>query len=202
MPPSSFFHNLGLFVRDGFFDSKSCAELLSQMSAGHAEKALVAGEKPNDGILDEDFRKVLSVRVEPSAESTVADAFLKLTPILEDHFRIRLQGFEPPVFLRYGQSAFYRPHQDRNPDQANCSSNRRVSVVVFLNGRSDEPQPGLYGGGALAFYGLLEGANWEKCPFPLDAEPGLLVAFRSDLLHEVRPVTFGERFTIVTWFGE
>jgi predicted 2-oxoglutarate/Fe(II)-dependent dioxygenase YbiX len=28
----------------------------------------------------------------------------------------------------------------------------------------------------------------------------MLVAFRSDVLHQVSPVTKGERFTIVSWF--
>ncbi len=46
----------------------------------------------------------------------------------------------------------------------------------------------------------MEGPQWDKCGFALEAEPGLLIAFRSDTSHEVRPVTFGERFTIVTWF--
>jgi SM-20-related protein len=32
-------------------------------------------------------------------------------------------------------------------------------------------------------------------------EPGLLVAFRSDTVHEVLPVTHGERFTVVSWFN-
>jgi SM-20-related protein len=30
--------------------------------------------------------------------------------------------------------------------------------------------------------------------------PGTLVAFRADTTHEVVPVTYGERYTIVTWF--
>jgi SM-20-related protein len=35
----------------------------------------------------------------------------------------------------------------------------------------------------------------------LIGEPGLLVAFRSDVLHEVEAVTHGERYSIVSWFS-
>jgi predicted 2-oxoglutarate/Fe(II)-dependent dioxygenase YbiX len=54
----------------------------------------------------------------------------------------------------------------------------------------------------LAFYGLIQGAQWEKCGFPLEASPGLLIAFRPSTLHEVRPITFGQRFTIAAWFTD
>jgi SM-20-related protein len=32
-------------------------------------------------------------------------------------------------------------------------------------------------------------------------EAGLLIAFRSEMLHEVEPVTSGERVTIVSWYA-
>ena len=77
---------------------------------------------------------------------------------------------------------------------------RRVSVVIFLNRQSQEPAEDTYGEGNLTFYGLLEGPQWEKCAFPLNAEPGLLIAFPSDVWHEVKPVSHGRRMTVVTWF--
>jgi predicted 2-oxoglutarate/Fe(II)-dependent dioxygenase YbiX len=52
----------------------------------------------------------------------------------------------------------------------------------------------------LTFYGLLPGPAWERIGFPLRGEEGLLVAFRSEILHEVTAVRQGDRYTIVTWF--
>jgi predicted 2-oxoglutarate/Fe(II)-dependent dioxygenase YbiX len=69
-----------------------------------------------------------------------------------------------------------------------------------VNGQSKQPAQDVYGGGSLVFYGLLDGSQWEKVGFPLEGEPGLLIAFRSDLLHEVQQVTFGHRYTVVSWF--
>jgi SM-20-related protein len=76
---------------------------------------------------------------------------------------------------------------------------RRISVVLFVNGGSDEPAPGSLGGGALTFYGLM-GDGGQSVGLPVDAESGLAVAFPSATLHGVSPVTHGQRFTVVTWF--
>jgi hypothetical protein len=54
------------------------------------------------------------------------------------------------------------------------------------------PPPGV-------LYGLLGPAS-ERHGLPIGGEPGMLVAFRSDVLQEVRPVTRGERQTVVSWY--
>jgi SM-20-related protein len=68
--------------------------------------------------------------------------------------------------------------------------------VLFLNGEGGADQPSSYGGGQLTFYGLMG----DRLGLPLAGRPGLLVAFRSDLVHAVTPVTRGERYTVVSWF--
>jgi 2-oxoglutarate-Fe(II)-dependent oxygenase superfamily protein len=47
------------------------------------------------------------------------------------------------------------------------------------------------------FYDLLDGV---KSGLTVDAEPGTVVAFSSEMRHGVLPVSHGERFTVVTWF--
>jgi len=171
------------------------------MHNAESERGAIVLPDGQGEIVDEDVRKVLSIKAEGPLRSMVWDTIWNLKPSLEDHFNVHLRGSEPPVFLRYGRGAFYRPHKDCDPKSPACTRNRRVSVVIFLNRWSNDPAKDAYGGGALTFYGLLDGPTWGNCPLPLLAEPGLLVAFRSDTLHEVCPVTFGQRFTIVTWFG-
>jgi SM-20-related protein len=77
---------------------------------------------------------------------------------------------------------------------------RQVSAVIFLNSAAEARGPESYSGGALTFYGLIDGPCWRGYGFPLVGEQGLLIAFRSDVLHEVTVVTRGERYSIVTWF--
>ena len=79
---------------------------------------------------------------------------------------------------------------------------RRLSVVLFLNRQAKEATPGGFCGGSLVFYGLINDPRAKQIGFPLVAEPGLLIAFPSDLVHEVTPVTDGERYTVVSWFGD
>jgi len=201
MPPLSFFRGLGLFIREDFFTLARCLELQTQISGADSERATVVGLETGQDYLDENVRKVLSAKAEDSAVKAVWDAIWDLKPSLEDHFRVSLRASECPTFLRYGKGAFYRPHKDGNADSSSSTRNRKVSLVIFLNGTSGEDSPNCYGGGALRFYGLMDGPTWEKCAFALEAKPGLLVAFRSDTVHEVQPVTFGERFTIVSWFS-
>jgi predicted 2-oxoglutarate/Fe(II)-dependent dioxygenase YbiX len=44
-------------------------------------------------------------------------------------------------------------------------------------------------------YGLLG----EKHGIPISGEPGLLIGFRADTVHEVRPVTRGRRYAVLSW---
>ena len=85
-------------------------------------------------------------------------------------------------------------------DAPTVSRERPVSAVVFLNASSGQPTFDTYGGGALTFYGLLDDPRAQGLGLRLEAEEGLLVAFRSEITHAVAPVTHGHRYTAVSWF--
>jgi SM-20-related protein len=124
-----------------------------------------------------------------------------LIPELQTHFGTPLADCESPQYLIYHPGDFFRAHRDGGdaaPDEV--TRRRRVSVVIFVNRESEEPAEDAYGQGHLTFHQLLDGPHWERCAFHLDAEPGLLIAFPSNTLHEVTPVSHGRRFTVVTWF--
>ncbi|HMH42773.1 MAG TPA: 2OG-Fe(II) oxygenase, partial [Pyrinomonadaceae bacterium] len=73
---------------------------------------------------------------------------------------------------------------------------RLVSVSIFLNRQSETEESDSYSGGSLVF------SDWRSNKkFELAGEPGTLVAFRSEITHEVMPVTEGERYAIVSWYG-
>ena len=106
---------------------------------------------------------------------------------------------QPPQFLLYREGDFFAPPgRQHRSDAPGFVRQRSVSAVVFLNGRRE---PTNYSGGSLTFYGLMDdGVGGESVGLPLAGETGLLVAFPSDLVHAVSPVTAGERYTVVTWF--
>jgi len=153
-----------------------------------------------DGVLDETTRRVSSASLCKATQTDVKRRFLEMVPELETHFGVALDGCETPGFLIYDAGAFFAPHTDTGPEDPPDIRRRRVSAIVFLNRQSIERSDDAYSGGTLRFHGLLDGPEWAACPLPFEPEPGMLVAFRSDLLHEVQPVASGRRFTVVTWF--
>lgn len=202
MRSANFFRALGAFVAEDFLDIDSCSSLQSEMDASAFEKATVIKDG-QEGILDEESRRVLSVQVTEGMWRSVRERLRAIRPSLEEHFRIPLsRKCHGPDFLIYHPGGFYRPHRDASEGSPDHIRARRVSVVLFLNGQSKEPTPDTFGGGGLTFYGLMDGPEWSKCAFTLDPSSGLLVAFRSDTLHEAQPVSFGKRYVIATWFTQ
>jgi hypothetical protein len=68
--------------------------------------------------------------------------------------------------------------------------------VVFLNDRHGAGELNGFDGGELHVHGLLDGFAFE-----VPARARRLVAFGVDVIHEVTPITRGERFTLVTWYS-
>jgi predicted 2-oxoglutarate/Fe(II)-dependent dioxygenase YbiX len=99
---------------------------------------------------------------------------------------------EGPGFIRYPDGGFYRPHIDCGVDpQWPDAARRAASMIIFLNSAGQSGAD--FDGGSLRLFPSNEAI--EVVP-----EAGLLVAFPSDVLHEVTPVRGGTRDTIVDWF--
>ncbi len=201
MPTSNFFAALGLFVAKDFFDAEWCARIRSGMRAATGSQATV--HKRGTDFVDEKKRSTKRVEVDAATMSFAEERLQGLKPVLETHFNLVLLGCERPQFLVYREGDFFRPHHDHGPEPGDPQylRDRRVSVVAFLNGQAEEPGPDAYCGGSLKLYGLINEPLWKACGFPLIGEPGLLVAFRSDVLHEVEAVTHGERYSIISFFS-
>jgi SM-20-related protein len=200
MPSHLFFRSAGLFVNSEFLYPAECADIRAQMREATSRKALIAKSNADVDALDESQRKVLCVSVEKPLATLVKTRLLEVKPRLEEHFRVPLTGCQGPDFLRYNENAFYKLHRDVDPEAPPGIIHRKVSAVIFLNATSRDQAADGYTGGALTFYSLLPGPQWEKCAFSLEAPAGLLIAFPSNMPHEVQPVTSGQRFTIACWF--
>jgi SM-20-related protein len=200
MPAADFFRSLGLFVVKDFFDGAWCERL--RLEASLAQKGRATVVKKSAERLDEGVRKTKWAGVSAPTISAVQAHLLAVKPRLESHFNVQLVGCEEPQFLAYKAGDFFRPHRDNadDPDAYAYVRERQVSAVIFLNSGAEARGAESYAGGALTFYGLVNDQPWKAYGFPLVGERGLLIAFRSDVLHEVTVVTRGERYSIVTWF--
>lgn len=184
-----------LHLRHGFFDAETCRTLVAEMRASPSGPALTYG-KADSGLVDEKVRKV--TRINPSLH-TVESVITRLSdyrPTIEAHFGINLSACEEPQFLCYQTGDFFVAHQDGNTGLTRLATeSRRVSVTIFLNRPAGESEEESYSGGSLKF------SEWRSGEeFTLAGETGMLVAFRSELTHEVLPVTQGERYAIVSWY--
>lgn len=198
--PASATH-FNLFLLRNFLDAEACENLKTELLQSPTTQAPVYIQG-TEGTIHESVRKTTSLH--PSAEtiSALHDRLFQQKSALEQHFGETLHDCEPPQFLRYVKGDFFVKHQDGNTRQLDFDHLRvrRISIVVFLNDFSDEPKPNCYSGGLLTFYDPKNDSADAPKTFGLAGETGLLVAFTAETLHEVIPVTSGERFTLITWF--
>jgi len=186
--------HFNLFLLRNFLDAETCAKLRTELIEAPTTQAPVYIQG-TEGLVHENVRKTTSVHPADETFTDVHERLLQQLPALEQHFGEALHDCERPQFLRYRVGDFFVRHQDGNTRQLDFDHLRvrRISIVVFLNGFSVEPQDGCYSGGVLKF-------DDQDRRFDLEGETGLLVAFTADTFHEVLPVTSGERFTIISWF--
>jgi predicted 2-oxoglutarate/Fe(II)-dependent dioxygenase YbiX len=190
---------LGLFVASDFLGADACAGLRSEMRSAALAPATVWGGETDLRLVDESIRSARRAEVSATARGLVGERLGALRPALEAHFGVPLNALRPLQFLVYRKGDYYRPHKDASQDDP-PGTKRRVTAVIFLNGQAGEPGLEEYGGGSLNFYGLIDDPRGRALGFPLAGEAGLLVAFRSETVHEVAPVTHGDRYTVVCWF--
>jgi len=139
-------------------------------------------------------RQTQLLEISASLEQESKQRFAQVAPFVNQHFGLELQRQERPQFLRYAVGDFFKPHTDSYDHP--IYRERRISFILCLNDHAD------YQGGRLAFF-LRHPSQPERfLGVPVPPAAGLLIAFRSDLLHEVSPVTAGERLTVVTWLAE
>ena len=189
-----------LYKVKGFFDARTCEKIIAELSRFPAVPATTYG-RSEAGMIDETVRR--TVQVKPSTE-TVEQVRKRLSDRREEiaaHFGISLGAVEDPQFLRYRVGDFFVAHQDGNTGllRLDREESRKVSVIIFLNSQTAASEEGSYSGGSLVFSEWRPGRTSGELRLP--GEAGMLVAFPSDTTHEVNPVTGGERYSIVSWYG-
>lgn len=105
----------------------------------------------------------------------------------EEFFNFDLDKIERLQFTYYDskEQGCYKTHKD--PLVWNTPHNRKLSIVLQLSDPID------YEGGQLLLY-----QNAQE-PVSIPKQKGMTVMFPSYTLHEVTPVTKGERYSLVAW---
>jgi SM-20-related protein len=189
----------GLFLTANFLDDAICLNIIAAMHSSEAKAATIHGYRDSAYVYDR-IRKATRLELPPAITESVSKRLLEHKGTIAQHFSISLHDCENPQFLRYEVGDFFVAHQDGNTGLLRLTSDakRKVSIVIFLNGQSEQADSGTYSGGSLKFSDYSAAPPYDE--FELPVSPGMLVAFRSELTHEVTPVTRGQRYSIVSWY--
>ena len=119
-------------------------------------------------------------------EQAVAGCFREY---VAPRYNCEFKSYEPVQFLGYPVGGHYKGHNDGEhfnyeTRQWESIMPRDVSILFYLNDQ--------YGGGELEFYDL---------GLTIKPKKGMMIAFPSykDFAHKVHPVTWGHRYTLVSW---
>lgn len=180
-----------------FLDAATIDRIRHAMRATEGGPATLLGSTPEHSIVPS-ARKATRVTVSDAVRAAVMRRLGGLQPRIEARFRRSVNGFEEPQFLRYRPGDYFVPHQDGNTPLVHDESRfRKISVVIFLSAQAEHPSPETFCGGSLVLHGPVGEA---EPPLSLAPAPGTLVAFPSEITHEVLPITHGERLSIVAWY--
>ncbi|HEX5703133.1 MAG TPA: 2OG-Fe(II) oxygenase [Pyrinomonadaceae bacterium] len=202
MSQTDILKRLGVVTVRNFLDVATCERIIAEICESKRTPATSYRDGRAQGV-DEQKRRVLRASVSSGLHSLVGERLREHKRMLEESFGAPLADWEAPQFLQYRAGDFFIPHTDSSVAEGSRQfiKRRAMSVVIFLNGESDEPAEGRFGGGSLVLYNLLSDPRTERLGFPIKAEPGTFLAFPSHIFHEVTPVKHGARYTVVTWFG-
>lgn len=187
-----------LYCARDFLDAELCRRLVDEIAGGEKYAATIRDPGSVEVVYDH-IRHADCVAGSSDAQRDVADKLASITADLAAHLKIDLSAMQKPQFLRYARGGFFRPHKDRSdhPDRDPDIGLRKVTAVLFLNSHARFPTDGGYCGGDLRLFQI------DDHPDPIlrvDGNAGMLIAFDSAVVHEVRPVTWGARCTVVAWY--
>lgn len=175
--------NDGLVLPAGriqYFSESECDEII-RLGQRHKAKVAITGDGGQK--VSQQYRNT-RVSTLYSDEDT-AWIFERLEAAIAElmgHFRFELAGFfEGAQFYVYPTGGFLNAHMDIGKGRM---STRKLGITVQLS------DPGSYDGGELEFVDSTQTVPRER---------GTLAVFPTYMLHRVRPVTRGQRLSLVSW---
>ena len=163
---------------DNLFTPEECAQIIS---IGNTKLEIAAVQNGNPaGVRDSQIAWLDTEDIEFAYKKTA----LAVLSLNEQFFNFDLFGMaEGFQFTRYdAPTGHYAMHMDKNL----YHQVRKLSLTIQLSSPDD------YEGGELALQTCREAEIMPK-------ELGKMVVFPSYVLHEVRPVTKGTRYSLVAW---
>lgn len=179
--------NVNLFAfADNVFSKQQCEEIIKIGKNQNLHDAKVGSKNNRTGEVDKKVRKSKITWLNPSNETNWI--FEKIA-IISKELNNRYFNFDIFGAIEGIQFTTYKApggNYGRHMDSAYGTTVRKLSISIQLS----DPQN--YSGGELCLY------NKEN-PIVMPKKQGQVIMFPSYVLHEVRPVTKGERVSLVIW---
>ena len=181
-----------IIIKEGVIPQENIEEimLLTNNTKDISHATIISDKKKNESEEDLKVRNTLWYHITDEMnkkfEQAVAGCFANhVVP----KYNCEFKSYEPVQFLGYPVGGHYKGHNDGEhfnyeTRQWEKVMDRDVSFLFYLNDQ--------YGGGELEFYDL---------GLTIKPKKGMMIAFPSykDFAHKVHPVTWGHRYTLVSW---
>jgi len=169
------------------FTPKQCQMVIDKGMSLKKEEAKVGMNKPKGGI--DTKKRITSISWIPFKDMPEMYRDIEATMLKANGNHFGFDGMkltEVAQFTHYLKGGFYDWHMDNDVLGKNQPPVRKISMTLLLS------DPSTFEGGELEFMHKGKSAKLKQ---------GQAIFFASWLQHRVKPVTQGERKSLVMWFG-
>ena len=170
------------------FSPQQCQMVINKGLSLKKETAQVGTGKSGGGGIDIE-KRITTISWIPFKEMPEMYRDIEKTMLQANNNHFGFEGMqltEPGQFTHYLTGGFYEWHMDNDVVGKHQPPVRKISMTLLLS------DPSTFEGGELEF--MSEGKTAKL-------KQGQAVFFSSWLQHRVKPVTKGERYSLVMWFG-
>ena len=169
------------------FTPQQCQMVIDKGMSLKKETAAVGMNKPEGGV--DTKKRITTISWIPFKDMKEMYHDIEKTMIQANNNHFGFEGMqltEPAQFTHYLTGGFYEWHMDNDVVGKHQPPVRKISMTLLLS------DPSTFEGGELEF--MSKGKT-------VKLKQGQAIFFASWLQHRVKPVTQGERKSLVMWFG-
>jgi predicted 2-oxoglutarate/Fe(II)-dependent dioxygenase YbiX len=182
-----------------FLSIDECRELIAAMDQAPREPAQVV--RAGESILDQSLRFCFDHHFPDPFKRAIGDRMAAYFDEHRSEFDSDADFLYGPYFMSYEKGSFFRAHRDvanHKNDPLRLAAHR-WSLLLYLNGREADTALPAFDGGALIIYETEPSVRDRRVV--IVPEPGMLVLFRSCLMHEVAILRDGTRYAVAGWMS-
>jgi len=193
------FRTRNIALTSEFLSLAECSHIVQAMVSSPGEPAQIV--RAGESVLDESLRYCMDHHFPDSFKRPIETSLMQFFDAHRTELGSDADSLYGPYFMSYGEGSFFRAHRDvaNHKNDPPRLAAHRWSLLLYLNGREPAADLPTFDGGALIVY--------ETDPKLRDRrvvivpEPGMLVLFRSSLMHEVSTVLKGTRYAVAGWMS-